>query len=219
VTVTAVVPIKSWRRAKSRLDLPAEGRAALARGFALDVVEALRTAASVGVIVLVTKEPDLATAVGGSEALAVVDDSFTPSPDGLNHAVRLGRGWASSYRDSDGLLIIPADLPAITGGAVDDAVRDMLPFDRAFVPDIAGDGTTLLFSRTPAAMRSHYGAQSASRHRTSGFHPVTTVDPVVRRDVDTLADLIEARHLGVGAHTRSVLERLGCPGRRPSVSA
>jgi 2-phospho-L-lactate guanylyltransferase len=210
MVVTAVVPVKSWRQAKSRLGVSDELRMALARAFALDVLAALRNAASVRDIVLVTTEPELVNSVSGYDVSAVLKDSSALSSDPLNGAITLGRGWADQHRESAGLLAVPADLPAITGSAVEDALEQMSTFDRAFVPDAASDGTTLLFASTPGAIQPHYGPQSARWHTTCGYRSVTAVDRVVRRDVDTLADLIEARQLGVGGHTQSALARLRC---------
>jgi 2-phospho-L-lactate guanylyltransferase len=217
VSVTAIVPVKAWQLAKSRLTVSCEHRIELARAFALDALDVLRGTPSIASIVLVTAEPELLSPPPGRRGITVLEEAPQTSSDPLNDAVRLGRGWAEVHRAADGLLVVPSDLPAMTSQALQSAVDQLVGFDRAFVPDLVGEGTTLLFARRPGTMRPQYGRRSAFLHRADHYAAVTAVDPAVRRDVDTLRDLAEARRLGVGAHTGSALGPLPRTGhRRPA---
>ena len=52
-----------------------------------------------------------------------------------------------------------------------------------------------------ADLDPEFGADSAARHRRSGAIELTGAWPGLRCDVDTPADLVAARRLGVGAAT------------------
>lgn len=214
MTITAVVPVKPWRRAKSRLTSTPEQRMDLAQAFTLDVLETLRGTLSVASIVLVTSEPELISPLSRPAGVTVIEETSAFQPDPLNNAIQLGRGWAELHRARHGLLVVPSDLPALTSQALENALQHLSTFERAFVPDATGSGTTLLYARTPSILGPRYGSRSASRHRLDGCATATDVDPGVRRDVDTLPELIEARCLGVGANTESVLRTLVHPESR-----
>ena len=57
------------------------------------------------------------------------------------------------------------------------------------------------------ALRPRFGPSSAELHRLAGHAPLPIApDSGLRIDVDELADLHLAIDLGVGAHTRAVLD-------------
>lgn len=204
--VTVVVPVKPWRLAKSRLAMSPDARATLARAFASDVLETVSMSRHVGAIVVVTAEQELHA--DRSSRVTVLVDRPMLSPDGLNPAIDTARRWAVPRRQASPFVVVPADLPALTVESFDHALLEMRHHEAAFVPDLAGTGTTLTWGRSPD-LRTRYGPGSAVSHMRSGMRAVMNVDSRVRCDVDTSADLTEARYLGVG---RSTLAALGEPG-------
>ncbi len=195
---TAVVVAKPWRFAKSRLQTP--DRARLARAFTLDVLEAVTESAAVGRVVVVSAERGL---VGEARRhqVALVADRPGGTTGGLNSAVSLGWHWAQRVAPHDPVVIVPADLPCLTPEILDVTLATMGRHERAFVPDLARGGTTLVSAVRPVELRSAYGPSSASRHERLGLVRLDGVDHAVRRDVDTLDDLAEARLLGLGPRT------------------
>jgi len=204
---TAIIPIKPWALAKSRLRLPAPERSLLARAFASDVLDAVGASDLIGTIVIVSARNDLARQAFRHRAV-VLHDRPLLSRDGLNKAVEIGRHWASSWHPDCPIVVVPSDLPCLTPAALDDALNLMHGAGSAFTPDASGTGTTLLSASTPDLLRPAYGPASRDRHAEARAAPVHDVDRRVRHDVDTLHDLFEATHLGLGEQTRAAIERI-----------
>lgn len=194
---TAIVPVKGWENAKSRMALPQPDRMELARAFALDVLDALAETGAVAQIVLISETPDLRM-VASRVGATLLRDSVE---NGLNDAIDLGVDWALTHRPSHPVVVVPGDLPALDASSLEATLRQAARHPRACVTDIDGTGTTLLAAGSPRLLQPSYGEGSAARHAAAGHTTLTHVSPRVRRDVDTLADLAHADLIGVGQHT------------------
>ncbi len=190
-----VIPVKG-SIGKSRLDA-GDARAALAVAFARDVITAARDADAVGRIVVVTRDPDVTR---GIEGIEVVDD---PSA-GLHAAITTGVAALDAHAPAAVLL---GDLPALTPEVLDAALALAATEPRSCVPDAITTGTTMLAAHRADALRPRFGPGSAELHQRAG-HVALPVPPGsgLRLDVDELADLHAALELGVGPHTRAVLD-------------
>lgn len=215
---TAVVPAKRWALSKSRMAGGPHVRESLARAFALDVVETLSQVPSIESIIIITDERELA-GFGARLGAAVVQDQALLSADPLNRAVRLGRSRAVAMRPHSPIVVVPADLPAITSAVMDQALATLQMPGCAFVPDASSTGTTLLSASEPALLRPSYGPGSARTHLAHGARMVLEVDQRLRRDVDTVAHLQEATALGLGPRTAAVVEDLLVSSSAPRVLA
>lgn len=204
---TVIVPIKPWGLSKSRLNVGEASRPGFARAFALDVLEQIASSSQVGQLVIVTAEPELGAIARRLGAVRLTDRPML-SHDMLNVAIDSGRRWAMSRRPDSPVVVVPADLAALTSAALDDAIDKLSQHDVAFVPDMTGRGTTLAWARDPSRLRPFYGRDSALRHAEDGAQQICNVDPRVRQDVDTSIDLREVRRLGLGQHTAAALESL-----------
>lgn len=211
--VTAIVPIKPWALAKSRLAVGHEGRTALAEAFSRDVLTVLAESEWIARIVIVSAEDGLGS-IAHSLGATLLRDRPLLSRDGLNVALEAGRRWASSRNPDSPVLAVPADLPALTAQALSDAIGQLASSDRSCVVDAAHTGTTLSWARRPELFRPAYGPRSARRHSDAGVRPLAGgIDPRARRDVDTLDHLAEATRIGVGPHTDVVLRELRSTSR------
>jgi 2-phospho-L-lactate guanylyltransferase len=213
-----VVPVKPFARAKSRLAaLGDEARRDLGAAFAHDTIAALQDSHRIGLVLVVTDETALSRALAGTGVAAV--------PEGHGHDLNatLVQGAAEAVRRRPDLrpLAVCADLPALTGEAVD-AFLDALPplsgpvagpvsaseDQNWFVPDLAGTGTTTYVASDLRHFAPRFGPDSAHAHRAGGAVEATDAAPeVLRRDVDTPEDLARAIALGVGERTRWVVTR------------
>jgi len=182
VTWNAVVPVKAWRSAKSRLDLPPDSRAAMARAMTLDVLDLLATHPDIAHVVVVTVDADAAREARARGVTVLAEDL------GLNDAVRHGCAWIAEHRDDGPTVVVPADLGFLTASALSDALARLAEIGRAHVPDFSGEGTTLLAAPTASAITPLYGIGSSAAHAAVGFTRVEDVDRVVRTDVDRLED-------------------------------
>jgi 2-phospho-L-lactate guanylyltransferase len=196
-----VLPVKRLDVAKSRLGPPyADRRPALALAFALDTATAALACPSVDAVLAVTDEPAAAALRAvGAEVTADAPDA------GLNPALEHGAALVSERHPGRAVGTVAADLPALRPTELADVLAAASAYDRAFVRDAAGTGTTLLLAVTAESLRPAFGRDSARRHAASGAREITVDSPSLRRDVDTAADLEAALALGVGPFTREAL--------------
>lgn len=210
--VTVILPVRPWGLSESKLAVNEHSRIALARAFSLDVLDVAVSAASVGLVIVVTSEPELRS-IAAAKGARVVEDRPLLSADPLNTAIKLGTRWAEIYQPGSPAIVIPADLPSLTRVVLDQAIEVSVTRERAFIPDFCGCGTTLLAARQPDLLIPAFGRESARRHIALGYEPVTNIDVRIRRDVDTAENLREARHLGVGLYTQAAIASIGGPIR------
>jgi 2-phospho-L-lactate guanylyltransferase len=171
----------------------------LALAFCVDTAAAASASPLVERIVVVTDDEAARSALGGLRGVRFEAD---PS-GGLNAAI------AAGLRATTGaVVVLPADLPALTPEALDAALALAAAHPAAMVADHSGQGTTLLAARVPDALSPRFGEGSRRLHEQAG-HVVLEVGETspLRWDVDTADDLAVAVGLGVGAATaRAVAE-------------
>ncbi|GAB7004741.1 2-phospho-L-lactate guanylyltransferase [Nocardioides sp. AN3] len=208
-TWTAVIPVKAWAQAKSRLEMAEDDRTEFARAVSLDTLDAVAASRLVARILVVTSEPQLAEATVSLPSAVVLHESPGESLDPLNDAIRLARDWAITHAPTSPIVVIPADLPALTTASLEAALDQLAWFDRTHVPDHRGTGTTLSAAVGPDLLTPRYGPGSERAHAAAGSVPILEVDGGVRLDVDDLEDLASATSLGLGPRARGALSPIG----------
>jgi 2-phospho-L-lactate guanylyltransferase len=198
-----VVPVKVLARAKTRMSAAAGPyREALALSVAADTVAAALRSDRVRAVVVVTDDPLAARELADLGARVVPDE-----PDaGLNPALSFGAGLARHTAPGAGVAALSADLPALRPAELSRVLEHAASHGgTAFVPDAAGIGTTLYAAPPGAAFSPAFGTASRETHHAQGARELALegIDSV-RRDVDTLDDLLAALALGTGARTRAV---------------
>ncbi len=191
-----LVPVKTLARAKSRLAARDE-RAPLMRAFAFDAITAASRCGLVAAVYVVSDDSGLDV-----EGASTLPDEGAGD---LNRALHLAAARVRLLDPSLGVAAMCADLPCLLTDDLDAALAAGRS-PRWFVADAAGTGTTLLVARPGVALDPHFGLGSAQRHEASGAVAVRETVPTLRMDVDTDADLVRARSLGVGAHTAAALD-------------
>jgi 2-phospho-L-lactate guanylyltransferase len=182
-----VVPVKSFRTAKSRLDgaLPEPDRRRLARRLADGVLEAGRGWHRV----VVTRDDEVArwAADAGAEVLRTDRQGLVDEVQRA-HEVCLERGTPR-------VTVVPGDLarPARLAEVLDDALVDA-PGTAVIVPDRRGDGTNVLSLPSAPGFRFRYGPGSAEAHPAEavrrGLRGVVVADADLGWDVDVPDDLV-----------------------------
>lgn len=210
---TVVIPVKAPKTGKSRLS-PAvadAARADLARAFALDTIAAARAAASVGRVVVVGDDPELAD---GAEFLAEPgasggpDLQGEPAGRGLLPAIRHGVAHARAEAPV-AVAVLLGDLPGLRAEELDRVLGAAARHPLAFVRDADGTGTTLATAGPGVEFEPRFGPGSAELHAAAGFVEVAASDaPGLTRDVDTVDALEHVLHHGVGDHTAQAVARL-----------
>lgn len=207
----AVLPIKTFARAKHRLAEAVEGadRQELAEAMVGDVLEALAAVGELAAVIVVTAEPRAQAAARAAGADVVHD----PVEAGQSAAALLGVEEATR-RGAARALLVPGDCPALDPGEVSSLLA--MPEPVVIVADRHGAGTNALLLSPPDAIEPSFGLGSFARHaaraRSAGRFAIAEV-PSLGLDVDTpgdLAALQAALHIrrGGAPRTRVLLERL-----------
>jgi len=205
VAWTVLIPVKRLVLAKSRLGPPyAQHRQALALAFAQDTVAAALRARQVAAVVVVTDDGLVADACRTSGAEVVPDAPGS----GLNAALRHGAEHVRRAQPASRIAALSGDLPALQPEELDAALNVAKAFPAALVCDASGDGTTLLTAMQGTELDPQFGPRSAAAHRAAGAIELDGPWATLRRDVDTVVDLLEARRLGTGPATARVLAEL-----------
>ena len=210
----AVLPVKSFGRAKQRLDAAVgqPDRGELAAAMLGDVLAALGAVAGLSDLVVVTAEPRAAAAARSAGA-HVVDDPVEAGQSGA--AARGVR--AAVARGAHRVLLVPGDCPALDPGEVARLLDGFAGAGLVIVPDRHGSGTNALRIAPPCAVEPSFGPGSLARHAALGAAAGVAVRvaqaPSLELDVDTPGDLAALRAAlaalpAAAPRTRALLESL-----------
>ena len=198
--VALIVAVKRLAAAKTRLApvFSARTRETVVLAMLIDTLTAASGVGSVGSITVVTPDEAAAAAAAGLGANVLADPTPEGHPDPLNNAIAVAeRSMAGSFTNT---VVLQGDLPALQTQELAQAIAAARAYRRSFVADRLATGTAALCA-FGADLDPEFGADSAERHRRSGAIELTGAWPGLRCDVDTPADLVAARRLGVGAAT------------------
>ncbi|MHA3704410.1 2-phospho-L-lactate guanylyltransferase [Jatrophihabitans sp. YIM 134969] len=194
-----LLPVKAVASSKSRLQ-PAfddpDRLAAVVTAMRRDTLAAIRGTAGVVAVVAAVDRPDSARGLG-----AGVDVVVQQEP-GLNGALRAADAYATAQFPAAGRIAVVGDLPALTPFALREVLDAAGRSARAFVPDLAGSGTTML-AVTEGPLEPEFGPGSAARHARTAT-PVRAA-AAARHDVDVPEDLTGPPATGFGPATRAAL--------------
>jgi 2-phospho-L-lactate/phosphoenolpyruvate guanylyltransferase len=218
VRTLAVLPVKSFGRAKQRLGeaVGADQRRDLARAMVGDVLEALAHVKGLDGVILVTAESlDLEEAGSGGRRFARVETVHDPEEAGQSaaarHCVRV-----AVERNAERVLLVPGDCPALDPGEVTDLLAESSD-GVVIVPDRHGAGTNALLIAPPDALEPAFGPGSFARHAALAHSAGANVRvgrlPSLELDVDTPGDLAALRaalaaRSGGAPRTRALLETI-----------
>jgi 2-phospho-L-lactate guanylyltransferase len=216
----AVLPVKSFARAKQRLGESVADplRLELARAMVADVLLALSETAAIERTIVVTREQSVASAASELGAIVVQD----AAESGQSAAATLGieRALAEGMQR---VLCVPGDCPALDPAELGELLEGHTGGIAAaggaavvIVPDRHGTGTNGLLLAPPQAIAPSFGPGSCERHqalaREAGARCSLSRPQSLLLDIDTGADLAALRerlagHRARAARTRAVLGR------------
>jgi 2-phospho-L-lactate guanylyltransferase len=200
----AILPVKSFGRAKQRLTGGFPDRPGLAAAMVADVLDALSRVPELDQVIVVS-----AQASSVDTRVLVVHD-----PVEAGQSVAALRGIeAAVERGAERVLLVPGDCPSLDPAEVSAllAVRA----DVVIVPDRHGTGTNSLLLTPPGVIEPAFGEGSFERHRAlaqaAGASFRVADARSLELDVDTPDDLAALRralgaHPGGAARTRALLE-------------
>lgn len=191
MTLWAIVPVKPLRRGKSRLSgvLSEDERTALNHCLLANTLDVLASVSQIEHTLVVSRDPQ-ALALARAHGARTVQEQGLPQLNiaiaratvvAINHAVR-------------GVLILPADLPLLTGADVQALVeRATEPPVVVISPDRHGHGTNALLVSPTGRIHFSFGAGSFERHcglaRKAGARLEICDRPNLALDVDLPQDL------------------------------
>jgi len=195
-----LVPVKMLTLGKSRLaGITDDQRRALALAFALDTVAAVRATPAVREVVVVSSDPLM---VAHAERLGC---TVEPDTGDLNGSLRTAAKRLGPARPGTLPVALCADLPALDGRSLGQALAQVTDTSASFVVDHEGDGTTMYAAPYPL-FAPRFGEASRTAHLDAGADEIVGDLVRLRRDVDAIRDLDALVVSGwLGPHTRDVL--------------
>ena len=191
--IFAVIPVKSFARAKTRLagSLGAAARAGLARSMACEVIDAARLARGVDRVFALASDAHTADWAARRHAIPLAEGPRTSLSRVIARAVD-----ALAARGADVVLYVASDLADLT----QTDIESLIAAHRGGLTVAAASrdgGTNAFVCDTPRTFTFAFGAGSAARHlaraRVAGLRTTRVDLPAFARDIDTAADLAALR--------------------------
>ena len=182
----AIIAVNARARCKTRLDatLGQSGRRQLMRRMLSHVLHVARAVPAIDEVLVVSPERDAIP-----RDVNVLRDSGMD----LNAAFDAGR-QAALAAGATGLVLLPADLPLLSGADLEQLLVAGRRAGVAIAPDRNGSGTNGLYLSLErgARMCFAFGPGSRERHeaeaRSCGYRAQTVAIPGLQADIDTRAD-------------------------------
>jgi 2-phospho-L-lactate guanylyltransferase len=180
-----LIAVKERARSKTRLAeaLSPQARIELVRSMLDAVLSAARKARTVNQVIVISPERDCIPA-----DIPVLADTG----ESLNGALMQAHAVVHELGCRE-VVVLPADLPRISGAEIDTLVRAGRASGFAIAPDAAGVGTNALCLTCPAPFRFQFGLDSRRLHvqeaQRMGLNPELVRLPGLELDVDSPADL------------------------------
>lgn len=213
--IWAVVPVKCFARAKSRLAgaFPADLRQALVRAMLEDVLAALAVADGLAGCAVATAEPE-AGAIAARYGARVLADA----DHGLNAALGAAARTLAA-EGASGILVLPADIPAVTAAEIGELLSHHAVAHReagravSLVAAHDRQGTNALLASPPDALGFAFGPDSFAAHGAAaarlGIVPTVCSLASMAVDLDTPADIARLARRPMGPRTWRLLDAEG----------
>jgi 2-phospho-L-lactate guanylyltransferase len=187
--IAAIIPVKTFSKAKTRLDLSPHQKEELCKIMLEEILHTVSISPQIEKIIIVTKE-EKAIEIGKKfNAITIIDEK----EESVNSAVAL----ADKYLLENGLdasIVFPQDIPYIKTQDIDFMLNYKAPPNFAIVvPSRRFDGTNALVRMPVDLMETHYDEDSYKIHmNTAKEHTLNVALIFVKRimlDVDNDDDL------------------------------
>ena len=187
--IAAIVPVKTFSNAKTRLRLPQQKIEELCMVMLEEIIRVLRVSPHIEEVVLVTREQK-AIELGGMHNVTIIIDDKEQS---VNHAVALADKYLLE-NGFDASIVLPQDIPFIKTQDIDFMLNYKMPPNFAvIVPSRRFDGTNALIRMPVDLMQTHYDEDSYKIHMNTAKKYTRNVAMVfVKRimwDIDNLEDM------------------------------
>lgn len=190
MNLAAVIPVKSYSRAKTRLAAPPGARARLCRLMLGEVLGTVCSSPAVSDAYVVSADPEALEAAARLGAVPVRERAEA----GVNAAVSAADDLIERAGRHDATLVLPQDVPFIGQRDIDLVLRLCAPPSCALVaPSRRFDGTNALLRMPPRVMGTHYDEDSYTLHveeaRRRAARPLLVFASRIAMDIDDMADV------------------------------
>ncbi|MFN2305075.1 MAG: 2-phospho-L-lactate guanylyltransferase [Anaerolineales bacterium] len=162
MSLWAIVPIKPLRRGKSRLSeiLSEDQRYQLNHQLFTNTINILKQVATISDILVVSRDSDVLTEAREMEVRTVTENG-TPE---LNNALRRASVFSTAF-STEGVLIVPADLPLLEPDDVKDFLSARTQAPMVLIsPDRRRQGTNMLLIEPADLLTFSFGYDSFNTH-------------------------------------------------------
>ena len=187
--IAAIIPVKTFSKAKTRLDLSPHQIEDLCKVMLEEILHVISISPQIEKSILVTKE-EKAIEIGKKfNTITIIDEK----EESVNSAVALGDKYLLE-NNFDASIVFPQDIPYIKTQDIDFMLRYQAPPNfTIIVPSRRFDGTNALARMPVDLMKTHYDEDSYKIHmNTAKEHTLNVAMVFVKRimwDVDNNEDL------------------------------
>jgi len=187
--IAAIIPIKTFANAKTRLDLSPQKIEDLCKVMLEEMLHTISISPQIEKIVIVTKEKKAIQIGEKFNVITIVDEN----EESVNGAVALADKYLLE-NNFDASIVFPQDIPYIKTQDIDFMLNYKYPPNFAvIVPSRRFDGTNALIRMPVDLMKTHYDEDSYKIHmNTAKEHTLNVAMVFVKRimwDVDNMEDL------------------------------
>jgi 2-phospho-L-lactate guanylyltransferase len=191
VTIWAIVPVKPFRKTKSKLAkaLTKTEQATLERKMLTHTLETLAQIPAVERTLVLSRDEQILSLARDYDA-RTVSERGKPS---LNNALIRASLVAQGYGIAS-VLVLPADLPLLTKKDIEMLIASSgKPPEVILAPDRKGEGTNAILSSPPGLIEYDFGKNSLAAHqaraKAAGARVVICELPSLGLDLDSPDDL------------------------------
>jgi 2-phospho-L-lactate guanylyltransferase len=217
--IWAAVAYKGTVGVKQRLAGLLDESERIALGLAMldDVMLALHSVTAVERILLMTQASDLAARWMDPHLAVIADGGEDGVAVGRLNAAFTQAQAIARLEGVEALLLLPADLPLLSGGAVDALIGVLQSPGVVLAPDRGNGGTNALLVSPPDALAPSFGDGSFNRHlraaKSAGLSVRVIEAAGLALDIDTPPDIAALLDSGGESRARHLLLQLGIARR------
>jgi len=187
--IAAIIPVKTFSKAKTRLDLSPQQVEDLCKVMLEEILHTISISPQIEKIILVTKEKKAIEIGKKFNTITIIDEK----EEGVNSAVALADKYLLE-NDFHASIVFPQDIPFIKTQDIDFMLNYKThPNFAIIVPSRRFDGTNALARMPIDLMKTHYDEDSYKIHmNTAKEHTLNVAMVFVKRimwDVDNTEDL------------------------------
>jgi 2-phospho-L-lactate guanylyltransferase len=185
--IAAIIPVKTFSKAKSRLGLSQEKTEQLCK-IMLDEVLSAISQSQINKTVIISRDESALEIAKKYNTIQI----FEEKENGVNAAVALAEKYLLENR-FDTSVVFPQDIPLIRSQDIDELLKYQKTPQLIVVPSRKFDGTNALLRSPVNVMETHYDEDSYKIHLTTGkSRNIPTSFALISRimwDVDDQGDL------------------------------